>query len=126
MYMALKHSHMLLAFLTISLFWFRVILKFQTSTLLSHKVLKITPHVIDTMLLIAGISLAVTTGFSPSNSPWLATKIGALIVYILMGTITLKICQTRASLLLMAGVSTLVFIYMAQLAIIKDPLLGLF
>ena len=55
----LKHLHIALAVLSISLFTYRFILTLMASKNLDRKWLKISPHVIDTFLLIAGISLAV-------------------------------------------------------------------
>ena len=50
MYMALKHSHMLFATLSILLLVVRFGLSFTSSTLLQSKFLKIVPHVIDTVV----------------------------------------------------------------------------
>ncbi|WP_298633971.1 SirB2 family protein [uncultured Umboniibacter sp.] len=89
-YTLFKHSHLLFAVISISLFIFRAALKFRGSSMLEKKVLKISPHVNDTLLLASGITLAVLAGFSPMAQPWLATKIVLLIVYIGLGTIVIK------------------------------------
>ncbi|RMA78815.1 SirB2 family protein [Umboniibacter marinipuniceus] len=89
-YALFKHSHLLFAVISISLFVFRATLKFRGSQLLETKVLKISPHINDTLLLASGITLAVLAGFSPMAQPWLATKIILLIVYIGLGTVVIK------------------------------------
>jgi len=62
---------------------------------LDRKWLKISPHVIDTFLLIAGISLAVKLHLNPMEQMWLAEKILALFAYIFTGYYTLKLARNR-------------------------------
>ncbi|GHD71045.1 SirB2 family protein [Vogesella fluminis] len=89
-YQTLKHAHAGLAYLTVTLFTLRAGLSFVRPALLQTRLLRIVPHVIDTLLLIAGITLAVLAGLSPHEQPWLAAKIVALLVYIALGSIGLK------------------------------------
>lgn len=51
----------------------------------------------DTLLLIAGISLAAMSGQYPLQSPWLSAKLVALVVYIILGSLALKRGRTRRS-----------------------------
>jgi len=62
---------------------------------LDRKWLKISPHVIDTFLLIIGISLAVKLHLNPMEQLWLAEKILALFAYIFTGYYTLKLARNR-------------------------------
>jgi len=62
---------------------------------LDRKWLKISPHVIDTFLLIVGISLAVKLHLNPMEQLWLAEKILALFAYIFTGYYTLKLARNR-------------------------------
>lgn len=91
----LKHLHIALAVLSISLFTYRFILTLMASKNLDRKWLKISPHVIDTFLLIAGISLAVKLQLNPMEQMWLAEKILALFAYIFTGYYTLKLARNR-------------------------------
>ncbi len=91
----LKHLHITLAVLSISLFTYRFILTLMASKNLDRKWLKISPHVIDTFLLIAGISLAVKLHLNPMEQMWLAEKILALFAYIFTGYYTLKLARNR-------------------------------
>lgn len=125
MYEDLKHTHMLFAVISISLFWYRVILKCQNSPKLNQRWLKIAPHFNDTWLLIAGISLAVNLGFNLSNSPWLVAKMIALLVYILLGFVTLKRNCANGERLSWAILATLVFISIGGFAVTKSVTFGL-
>lgn len=92
----MKHLHITLAVLSISLFTYRFILTLMASKKLEQKWLKITPHVIDTCLLIVGISLAVNLHLNPVEHLWLAEKLLALFAYIFTGYYTLKLARNRA------------------------------
>ncbi|MEW6992902.1 SirB2 family protein [Colwelliaceae bacterium MEBiC 14330] len=92
----MKHLHITLAVLSISLFTYRFILTLMASKKLEQKWLKITPHVIDTCLLIVGISLAVKLHLNPVEHLWLAEKLLALFAYIFTGYYTLKLARNRA------------------------------
>ena len=91
---ALKHIHMTLAIITILGFLFRSILLFKQSPMLQKKWLKITPHIIDTLLLASGITLWVTW-YGAVSMPWLNFKVLMIIAYIVFGIITFK-TQTKA------------------------------
>jgi uncharacterized membrane protein SirB2 len=91
----LKHLHITLAVLSISLFIYRFILTLIASKNLDRKWLKISPHVIDTFLLIVGISLAVKLHINPMEQLWLAEKILALFAYIFTGYYTLKLARNK-------------------------------
>ncbi|MDC7696839.1 SirB2 family protein [Vogesella indigofera] len=89
-YLVLKHAHAGLAYLSVTLFAARAALSYTRPALLQGKALRIAPHLIDTLLLAAGVTLAVLAGFSPHNQPWLAAKLVALLAYIALGSIGLK------------------------------------
>ncbi len=91
----MKHLHITLAFLSISLFTYRFILTLIASKKLEQKWLKICPHVIDTCLLIVGISLAFKLHFNPMEQLWLAEKLLALFAYIFTGYYALKLARNR-------------------------------
>jgi len=90
-----KNLHITLAILSISLFTYRFILTLIVSKNLDRKWLKISPHVIDTFLLIVGISLAVKLHINPIEQLWLAEKFLALFAYIFTGYYTLKVVRNK-------------------------------
>lgn len=91
----MKHLHITLAVLSISLFTYRFILTFIASEKLNRKWLKISPHIIDTFLLIIGVVLAVKLSINPVEQLWLAEKILALCAYIFTGYYTLKLARNK-------------------------------
>lgn len=97
LYIAMKHTHLLAIVLSVLLLTVRYILMMKDSPLLQNKFLKITPHVVDTVLLASGVALIFITGFIPFTpaAPWLTQKITCVLVYIALGFVTLKLGKTK-------------------------------
>jgi uncharacterized membrane protein SirB2 len=121
--MMLKHMHMTVAGLSILLFCFRFILTMKGSDRLNKKWLKITPHVIDTLLLVLGISLIIQTQIYPLQVTWMTEKIVAIFAYIFTGYYTLKLARNRLMQFFgfIGAMSWVVLIF--RLAITKQPFL---
>ncbi|SIR15301.1 Uncharacterized membrane protein SirB2 [Aeromonas sp. RU39B] len=120
-YPLLKHLHMLLAVISLLLFLYRWRLALSGRLAQAGKLLKIVPHINDTLLLGAGLALAIMLQLSPGSQPWLLAKLIALVGYIGCGMVALKSKQSTTRML--AGVLALVlFAYMAGAAVSKSPL----
>ncbi|MCS3457451.1 putative membrane protein SirB2 [Aeromonas sp. BIGb0405] len=119
-YPLLKHLHMTLAIVSILLFIYRWALAINESPRLQQRWLKIVPHLNDTLLLLAGIMLAVTLQMSPGAQPWLLAKLIALVVYIGLGVMALKRPDRKQKVI--AGIAALlVFNYIIGVAVSKSP-----
>jgi len=99
-YLALKHLHMTFAAVSGLLFLWRGCLMLGSSPDLHARWLRVVPHVNDTLLLVAGIGLAIASRQSPHDHPWLAAKIVALLVYIGLGMVALRFGRTRRTRLI--------------------------
>mgnify|MGYP005987354721 CR=1 FL=1 len=91
----LKHLHMTLAVLSISLLTLRFIWMLANSAKLQAKWVKITPHVIDTFLLIIGVVMVVQLSINPIEQLWLGEKLLAILAYIFTGYYTLKVARNK-------------------------------
>ena len=83
---------------------------------------RIVPHLNDTLLLAAGVWMAVTIRQYPFADPWLTAKIVGLFVYIALGMLALRpgrSLRTRRAAWLAAQC---VFAYIVAVAITRDPL----
>ncbi|EOD55957.1 SirB2 family protein [Aeromonas molluscorum] len=119
-YPLLKHLHMTFAIVSILLFIYRWALAINGSPRLQQRWLKILPHVNDTLLLLAGVVLAVTLQMNPGSQPWLLAKLIALVVYIGLGAMALKRPDRKQKVI--AGIAALlVFNYIIGVAISKSP-----
>jgi uncharacterized membrane protein SirB2 len=121
----LKSLHLVTALLSIAGFVLRGFWMMLDSPRLQAKWVKIVPHIVDTLLLLSGIGLVVVLHYSIGSSPWLITKIIALVVYIVLGTIALKRGRTRGVRISAFLAAILVFGYIVAVAVHKSPLLGL-
>jgi len=118
----LKTIHVACALLSISGFMLRGILMLRDSAMLQMRLIKIAPHIIDTLLLGSAIWLAVQYGLSPGDNPWLLAKIVALLVYIGLGTVALKRGKTKQIRFVAWLAALLVFAYIVAVAVTKSPL----
>lgn len=117
-YLPIKNLHMTAAGLSILFFVIRAYWSVTGSALLQHRVVRIVPHIVDSVLLICGVILAMMIG---PNQPWILTKIVLLVFYIGVGTIAIKRGRTPTTRLAAAGIAVLIFIYIVGVAIRHDP-----
>jgi uncharacterized membrane protein SirB2 len=120
MYNTLKWVHVGAAILTICGFVLRGYWMMIKSPKLQQRWVRILPHLLDTVLLLAGISLVMTLNLQVMQNPWLIMKISALIVYILLGTIALKRGKTRSIRTSALVLAMMTFAYIAGVALSKS------
>lgn len=126
MYVALKHTHMLAIALSVLLFVVRYGLMMANSPLLERKALKITPHVIDTFMLLSGVALIAVTGFMPFTEAggWLTEKLSCVLAYIALAFFTLKYGKNKV-FKSFAFLGALGWVVAAgKIAVTKTPFLG--
>lgn len=95
-YTALKASHVGLAYLSILLFIIRFGLFKLKPAFKNNIILKILPHIIDTLLLVFAIWLCVMIGQYPLTDHWITAKVLGLVAYIGFGVIAIKKGKTWA------------------------------
>ena len=93
LYLPLKQGHLTLVAISISLFILRGALKMTDSQRKQGKLLTVTPHIIDTLLLLSGIGLALLIQQYPVSHHWLTVKILLLVGYIVLGMKAMKSTQ---------------------------------
>jgi uncharacterized membrane protein SirB2 len=80
------------------------------------------PHAVDTVLLASALALAWTLRLTPGATPWLAAKIGGLLVYIGLGMLALRPGR-RLAVRVVAWLAALAcFGWMVSVALTKSPL----
>lgn len=121
MYLWIKHLHQLVALLSLGGFGLRLVWAVGQDPRLRHRLTRTIPHVNDSLLLGAGIWLALQSGADPLQG-WLAAKLAGLVVYIILGSVALRFSRTPAGQI-MAGVAAIaVFAWIASVAMLKQPL----
>ena len=123
MYLIVKHSHLLLVALTFLLFNIRFWLRFARPAHTLPKILKIFPHLNDTLLFLSGLWLIHLTGWIPfANANWLGVKLLLLLCYIVFGAKTMHATPRSRRALLFYALSMLCFTSIIVLAYFKPIL----
>ncbi|TKB54784.1 SirB2 family protein [Ferrimonas aestuarii] len=90
LYPGMKHFHMLTIACSVTLLLVRFYWHMAGSAMMERKWVKIIPHVIDTLLLLSGISLCFLIQQFPGSSEWLTEKVLSVVAYILLGVFAFK------------------------------------
>ncbi|MBI1424546.1 MAG: regulator SirB [Gammaproteobacteria bacterium] len=118
--MVLKFVHVSCAALSITGFLARSTLKFFRPHLLQRRWLKISPHVIDTILLASAIGLVIQIRQYPFVADWVTAKVIALLFYIGFGMWALRFSKNRAQLTIGFVGACLTFSYIIAVAITRQ------
>jgi uncharacterized membrane protein SirB2 len=120
--MLVKDIHIACVVLTFSLFFVRGLWMMMDSDLLRRKWTKRLPPVVDTVLLASAIVLAISIHQYPFVDAWLTAKVVALFFYIGLGMLALTYGRTRRIQIVSWVAAQLCFIYIAAVALTKNPL----
>jgi len=120
MYVILKLLHVGTAILTISGFMLRGYWMFSGSPRMQLKIVKVLPHVVDTVFLLSGIGLIMVLNLPVLSQNWLLMKFAALIAYIVLGAFALGKGKTMRSRTVAFVLSLAVFGYIVGVALSKS------
>jgi uncharacterized membrane protein SirB2 len=118
----MKHLHMTIALISIALFTLRFFWTLAGSPQLDKKWVKITPHIVDTLLLVLGIVMMMKLALNPFEQLWLGEKLIAVVAYIFTGYYTLKLARNRTMQVLGYLGAMGWFLLVARLAMSKENL----
>jgi uncharacterized membrane protein SirB2 len=114
----IKIFHLTFILLSILSFVGRVILSETHPAILKQKALKIAPHIIDTLLLVSGITLVFQGGWLSTDYGWIIAKIVALLGYIGLGVIVMHNRGTTRWLAFAGAMAC--FVYIGIVAVTKN------
>jgi uncharacterized membrane protein SirB2 len=115
-----KIIHVSCVVLSFAGFFIRGIWMLRDSTLLKLRWVKIIPQIVDTLLLLSAITLAVQLQFSPMQQPWLMAKIIALLEYIGVGLVALRLGPSKRVRLFAWLSGLVIFGYIFSVAMTKS------
>jgi uncharacterized membrane protein SirB2 len=122
LYLLARHLHMTFVAISITLFLLRGVLMMADSSRLRAPVLRITPHVVDTLLLASALWLVSVLHLPVLQTPWLMAKIIGLLVYIGLGSLALRPGRSKP-VRVTAFVAALVTVgWIVSVAVRHDPL----
>lgn len=112
--------HLGCAVLSISGFAARLMLMLSGSAALRAPLVRVVPHVVDTVLLGSALAMVWMLDVNPLVEPWLAAKILALVAYVILGVVALRAGRTLA-MRITAGVAALVVVgFIVSVALTKS------
>lgn len=122
LYLIVKKVHVYSVIASFALFLFRGGLMMAGARLLQHKLLRILPHVVDSILLFSALWLTAIVHQYPFVHHWLTVKVLLLVVYIVLGSFALKRGRTRAVRLVCFFLALGVFVFIVSVARAHHPL----
>ncbi len=120
-YLTAKAIHVACVGVSIAGFVARYALARRGSALVRHRLVRVAPHVNDTLLLAAAIAMLWIGGLNPITLPWLSAKILGLIVYIVLGTVALRRGRTPRTRRIAFIAALTSFGYVVAVALSKSP-----
>lgn len=117
----LKIIHVGSVIISGSFFLLRLVWMLRSSVLLQRRWVKISPHVIDTILLGSAIALAVKLGQYPFVDAWLTAKLFALLAYIALGMLALKVAPNYKLRAVSGILAIFVYAYIVSVAVTRLP-----
>ncbi|MBE0359631.1 MULTISPECIES: SirB2 family protein [Pseudoalteromonas] len=121
-YLAVKHSHMAIALLSVILFYVRSFSRMGSGKIAKNKLVFIGSHSTDTLLLISALALVYVAKINPLEQLWLLEKIVLVVAYIFIGIKSSKQTQVQAKIIYTI-INTLVILAIGYLATSKSALL---
>lgn len=121
-YLAIKHIHVLCVILSGAGFLLRGVWMLRGSaTLLSHRLTRILPHAVDTLLLVSALVLATLSAQYPFVVGWVTAKVLGLIGYIILGMIALKRGRSPAVRSAAFAAAIAVYLWIVSVALMRSP-----
>lgn len=122
MYLAVKYVHVISVVLSLAGFFLRGILMMRDSPLLGARWIRVVPHINDTVLLVAALSLVALSGQYPFVAGWVTAKVLGVIAYIILGALALRDASTRRMRIICWFASLAVFGWIVSVALSRQPL----
>lgn len=89
-YYTIKQIHVIAVVISVLGFMLRGWWMMSANSLLEHRLTRVLPHVVDTILLVSAIVLAVMISQYPFVATWVTAKVIGLLVYIGLGMVALR------------------------------------
>ena len=125
LYELFKQIHITCALLSVSGFALRGYWLMRRDPRLTHRLTRVLPHFIDTLLLGSAVIMLLILGVSPFALDWLSAKLVALITYIALGMVALRFGRSRELRIGAFWLALATGLYIISVAYTKSPMGGL-
>jgi uncharacterized membrane protein SirB2 len=120
-YHEIRTLHVAAVAASIALFAVRGGLTLARSRWLESRVLRVAPHLIDTVLLASAVMLTLIIQQYPFVNGWLTAKLLALCIYIVLGSIAIRRGRTRGVRIAALAAALVTVSYIVGTALRHDP-----
>ena len=103
--------HLLFVLTSLASFSGRMALSALKPEWLQNKIIKIAPHIIDTVLLISGITLVIQGNWLEGEYGWILSKFVLLLGYIAFGVMAMRFSGIKRWIAFVAAIACYVFIF---------------
>lgn len=124
-YLLVKTLHVTCVVLSIGLFVLRGVLQLQSKPWRQWRLLRLAPHLVDTVLLSSALWLAWRSGQYPFEQSWLTAKVLGLLLYIVLGHYALGKNTAQAQRLPFFVAALFSVAYIVGVALAHSPSWGL-
>lgn len=114
----IKLIHLIFIVSSLASFVSRMTLSIFKPDLLQNKIVKIAPHIIDTILLLSGITLVIQGNWLDGEFGWIISKIILLLGYIAFGVLAMRLKDSKRWIAFAAAIICFVSIFI--IAITKN------
>jgi|AMFO01.1.fsa_nt_gi uncharacterized membrane protein SirB2 len=121
MFEVVRWGHVICVTMSGLFFLYRGYLLFGRGYSLQQPWLRHTADAIDTLLLVSGMTLAWLLSLAPWDHPWLAAKLSALCLYILLGFAAFRLLNGKGWRMAAWCAAMLTFAYMIAVAVTRNP-----
>lgn len=112
--------HVTCAMLSVSGFLLRGTWMMLDHPMRRARLVRVLPHLVDTLLLVAALTLAAMTAQWPFAEPWLTAKLLALLLYIGFGLIALRFGRTPIERATAFGAALVCVVYIVAVALTRQ------
>ena len=121
MFLIFKTIHITFAIISFSGFLLRSFLMFIDSPVLKSTWAQLIPHLVDTVFVLSGFSMAFMLNFAVFGQPWLVVKILLLMIYLLFVGIALSRGTTKRMRTVAFFLAIATFTFIVGIAVNKTP-----
>jgi uncharacterized membrane protein SirB2 len=122
-YAAVKHMHFTLIALSVGLYLVSFSGHLLESGLVQKKFMKITPHVVNTLLIVSGVFLCWMVQQYPGTDAWITEKLMAVVAYIVLAVLSIKSKRGKGVRFLICLGALAWVVLAAKMALLKQALL---
>ena len=121
-YLMLKYLHVGCVVLSGAGFFVRGLWMLGNSPRLRQPLVRVLPHIVDTVLLASAIAMTIISAQYPFAVTWLTAKLVGLLIYIGCGTMALKRGRTQGQRAYFFVAALLAFFYIVAVALTRSAL----